>query len=111
MFHSTVPTAKTFDANDMERHVCAHFAEPKGRRNTDEAKRQRVESAGDAFGALMDAEQQQRTPSTCLQRGRLHRAMHDATFGVVDKVVPTAVLCRTSGLMRNCGGFRNPSWF
>ena len=21
------------------------------------------------------------------------------------------VLCRTSGLMRNCGGFRNPSWF
>jgi hypothetical protein len=37
---------------------------------------------------LMDAEHQQRTPSKNLQKGRLHRAMHDATFGVVDKVVP-----------------------
>ena len=47
-----------------------------------------MEPAGDAFDALMDAEQHQRTPSRNLQRGRLHRAMHDATFGVVDKVVP-----------------------
>jgi hypothetical protein len=30
---------KDFDANDMERHVCAHFAEPSGQRKTDEAKR------------------------------------------------------------------------
>jgi hypothetical protein len=30
---------KDFDANDMERHVCAHFAEPRGQRKTDEAKR------------------------------------------------------------------------
>jgi hypothetical protein len=79
---------KDFDGNDMEKHVCAHFAEPRGPRKTDQAKRQRVEPAGDAFDALMDAEQHQRTPSRNLQRGRLHRAMHDATFGVVDKVVP-----------------------
>jgi hypothetical protein len=101
MFHATVPTAKTSNAaSDMERHVCAHFAESKGQRKADEAKRQRVESARDAFGAfntaLMDSEhwQQQRTSSKNLQRGlgRLYRAtgMHDATFrvGVVDKVVP-----------------------
>ncbi len=41
---------------------------------------------------LMDAEDQQRTPSNNLQEGRLRRplawAMHDAIFGVVDKVVP-----------------------
>ena len=79
---------KDFDANDMERHVCAHFAAPRGHRKTNEVKRQRVESGGDAFDALMDAGHQQRTPSTSLQRGRLHKAMHDATFGVVDKVVP-----------------------
>ena len=81
---------KDFDANDMERHVCAHFAAPRGPRKTDEAtsKRPRVESGGDAFDTLMDAGQQQRTPSTSLQRGRLYRVMHDATFGVVDKVVP-----------------------
>ena len=72
----------------MERHVCGHFAAPKGPRKTDRAKRQRVGSAGDAFDAIKDAEQQQRTPSTSLQRGRLYRAMNDATFGVVDKVVP-----------------------
>ena len=79
---------KDFDGNDMEKHVCAHFAEPRGPRKTDQAKRQRVEPAGDALDALMDAEQHQRTPSRNLQRGRLHRAMHDATFGVLNKVVP-----------------------
>jgi hypothetical protein len=62
---------KDFDANDMERHVCAHFAAPKGHRKTDEVKRQRVESGGDAFDAFMDADHQQRTPSTSLQRGPL----------------------------------------
>jgi hypothetical protein len=79
---------KDFDGNDMEKHVCAHFAAPRGARKTDEAKRQRVEPAGDVFDALMDSEQHQRTPSRNLQRGRLHRAMHDATFGVLVKVVP-----------------------
>jgi hypothetical protein len=80
---------KTFDANDMEKHVYGHFAEWKGQRKTcDKPKRRRVESAGDAFGMLMDARHQKRTLGKNLQKGRLHRAMHDASRGVVDKVVP-----------------------
>jgi hypothetical protein len=44
---------KNVDPNHMERHVCGHFAEPKGQQKTDKPKRRRAESAGDVFGMLM----------------------------------------------------------
>ncbi len=51
----TVPPATTLTPTTWK-HGCGHFAEPKGQRRKDKAKRQRVESAGDMFGVLMDAD-------------------------------------------------------
>ena len=61
---------KDFDANDMERHVCAHFAAPRGPRTTDEAKRQRVEPAREARGPLMEADQTPTSPSNGTQKSQ-----------------------------------------